>query len=307
MPLWRSTRWDDLCDRSKLAASAAVSGGGASPDDSGAPNAVERSSGIGMLSNRRIAVVLPAYNAVQTLRKTFDDIPKDIVDDIILTDDASRDNTVELSLQLGIHTLRHDHNRGYGANQKTCYAAALARGADIVVMLHPDYQYKPRLLTAMAAMIVSGEYDVVLGSRILGKGALAGGMPVYKYLSNRVLTLLQNLMVGQKLSEYHTGYRAWHRTVLERLPLGHCSDDFVFDNQMLVQAIHFGFRIGEISCPTRYAPESSSINCYRSMIYGLGVLRTSLQYRLRHLGVAHPDLFDESGAGRLQPVQESAG
>ena len=194
-----------------------------------------------MLANKKITVVLPAYNAAQTLKQTFDEIPHDIVDDIILTDDASQDATVEMAQSLGIATIRHDRNRGYGSNQKTCYTAALARGADIVVMLHPDYQYTPKLVTAMASMIASEEFHVVLGSRILGRGALVGGMPIYKYVSNRFLTLFENLMIGQKLSEYHTGYRAWSKTVLERLPLRNNSDDFVFDNQMLVQAVYFGF------------------------------------------------------------------
>src|SRR5260370_24672853 len=199
-----------------------------------------------MLHNLRVAVVLPAFNAERTLRQTFDEIPHDVVDDVILTDDGSSDQTVEVARDLGIFTVLHQFNQGYGGNQKTCYSVALSRGADIVVMLHPDYQYAPRLVTAMASMIASGEYDVVLGSRILGNGARKGGMPLYKYVSNRILTLVQNLMVGQKLSEFHSGYRAWHRTVLERLPLHRCSDDFVFDNQMLVQAIYCGFKIGEI-------------------------------------------------------------
>jgi len=200
-----------------------------------------------MLDGKRIAVVLPAYNAAKTLLRTVEQISREIVDDIILTDDASQDDTFELARQLGLYALRHDRNRGYGGNQKTCYLAALERDADIVVMLHPDYQYSPRLIAAMASMIASEEYDVVLGSRILGRGARAGGMPLYKYIANRALTLAQNILVGQKLSEFHTGYRAWNRTVLERLPLLLGSDDFVFDNEMLVQAIHFGFRIGEIS------------------------------------------------------------
>ncbi|HLY58121.1 MAG TPA: glycosyltransferase family 2 protein [Stellaceae bacterium] len=252
-----------------------------------------------MIAGKRIAVVLPAYNAAATLKRTHDEIPHDIVDDVILIDDASRDATVELAKQLGIATIRHDRNRGYGGNQKTCYTAALARGADIVVMLHPDYQYSPRLVTAMASMIASGEFDAVLASRILGTGALVGGMPVYKYIANRVLTLIQNLMIGQKLSEYHTGYRAWSREVLERLPLERNSDDFVFDNQMLSQAVFFGFRIGEISCPTRYFPEASSINFQRSVIYGLGVLKTSLAFRLQRLGWAASPLFGDGESGRL--------
>lgn len=252
-----------------------------------------------MLDGKRIAVVLPAYNAARTLRRTVDEIPRDIVDDIILTDDASRDNTAELAHAMGLHTLRHEQNRGYGGNQKTCYAAALARGADIVVMLHPDYQYSPRLVTAMASMIASDHYDVVLASRILGKGALAGGMPGYKYLFNRMLTFAENVLLGQKLSEYHSGYRAWSRAVLERLPLLACSDDFVFDNQMIAQAFHFGFRIGEISCPTRYFAEASSINFRRSVVYGLGVMRTALQYRLHRLGLARSALFVDTADARL--------
>lgn len=254
-----------------------------------------------MLDGKRITVVLPAYNAAKTLRRTVEQIPRDIVDDIILTDDASQDNTHALSKELGLHVIRHDTNRGYGGNQKTCYTAALARGADIVVMLHPDYQYSPRLVPAMAALITSGEYDVTLGSRILGKGALSGGMPVYKYVFNRVLTLLQNFLVGQKLSEYHTGYRAWSRSVLEQLPLLLGSDDFIFDNEMLVQTIHFGFRIGEISCPTRYFEEASSISFRRSVTYGLGVLNTSIRYRLHHWGLLRYPLLDGSGTGRLRP------
>lgn len=253
-----------------------------------------------MLDGKRIAVVLPAYNAVRTLEKTYLEIPRDIVDDIILTDDASRDETAQLSRDLGIHTLRHVQNLGYGGNQKTCYTAALQRGADIVVMLHPDYQYTPRLVSAMAAMIASEQFDVILASRILGRGALAGGMPLYKYVANRVLTFGQNVMLGAKLSEYHTGYRAWSRRVLERLPLHNCSDDFVFDNQMLAQALHFGFRIGEISCPTHYFPEASSINFRRSVVYGLGVVRTSLEYRLQRHGLARVRLFDDAQKARLQ-------
>jgi glycosyltransferase involved in cell wall biosynthesis len=245
-----------------------------------------------MIANKRVAVVLPAYNAARTLRRTYDEIPLDIVDDVILTDDASRDDTVALAHELGLHTLRHEQNRGYGGNQKTCYAAALARGADIVIMLHPDYQYSPRLLPAMAAMLVSGHYDAVIASRILGRGALEGGMPLYKYVANRALTFIQNLVMSAKLSEYHTGYRGWTRELLERLPLERCSDDFVFDNQMLAQTLHFGFRIGEISCPTKYFPEASSINFRRSSIYGMGVLWTSLQYRLHRLGWRRDRLFD---------------
>jgi glycosyltransferase involved in cell wall biosynthesis len=258
-----------------------------------------------MLANKRIAVVLPAYNAARTIRQTFAEIPHDIVDDVILTDDASDDETEALSRGLGIHTIRHDRNRGYGGNQKTCYAAALARRADIVVMLHPDYQYAPRLVTAMASMIASEEYDVVLGSRILGGGALAGGMPLYKYVANRALTATQNLLSGQRLSEYHTGYRAWSRRVLERLPLLRCSDDFVFDNQMLAQAIARRYRIGEISCPTRYFPEASSIGLRRSVVYGCGVLAISVQLGLARLGIGRPALFAEGEDDRLPDAVEA--
>ena len=245
-----------------------------------------------MLEAKRITVVLPAYNAALTLRRTYDEIPHDIVDDVILTDDASTDETVELARELGIYVVRHQRNRGYGGNQKTCYAEALARGADIVIMLHPDYQYAPRLVTAMASMLVSGEYDAVMASRILGKGALRGGMPLYKYVANRGLTLVQNVLLNAKLSEYHSGYRAWTRAVLTRLPLAACSDDFVFDNQMLAQALFYGFRIGEISCPTRYFEEASSINLRRSVVYGLGVLGTSAGFLLHRLGVRRSPLYD---------------
>ena len=246
-----------------------------------------------MLNGRKITVVLPAYNAIRTLRQTVEEIPHEIVDNVILTDDCSSDGTAELAQELGLYTLRHDKNRGYGGNQKTCYTAALHQGADIVVMLHPDYQYTPKLVGAMAAMIASGEFDVVLGSRILGKGALVGGMPLYKFISNRTLTFAENLLIGQKLSEYHTGYRAWSRDVLERLPLLSCSDDFVFDNQMLVQAVYYGFRVGEISCPTKYFPEASSINFRRSTIYGLGVMKTAMQFRLKKLGLARASFLDD--------------
>ena len=256
-----------------------------------------------MLAGKRVMVVLPAYNAARTLKQTYDEIPRDVVDDIILTDDASRDETTAIAQKLGIPTLRHDRNRGYGGNQKTCYARALSRGADIVVMLHPDYQYSPKLVTAMASMIASEEFDAVLGSRILGRGALAGGMPVWKYVSNRFLTLVQNLLIGQKLSEYHTGYRAWSRAVLEKLPLLNCSEDFVFDNQMLAQAVFFGYRIGEISCPTKYFPEASSINFRRSVVYGLGVLKTSLQFRLQRMGLMRFAIFRDSSEGRLRAAE----
>ena len=258
-----------------------------------------------MLNGNRIAVVLPAYNAESTLQRTYREIPFEIVDDIILVDDASSDRTAELASELGIHTLQHDRNLGYGANQKTCYRVSLARGADIVVMLHPDYQYTPKLITAMCSMIAEGEFDVVLGSRILGIGALAGGMPRYKYFSNRVLTLVQNLLVGHKLSEYHTGYRAWSKKVLESLALLENSDQFLFDNQMLVQAIFRGYRIGEISCPTRYFPEASSISFRKSVVYGFGVLKTSLQFRLQRMGLMRFNIFCDSEDARLTAVTSS--
>ncbi|RMF87415.1 MAG: glycosyltransferase family 2 protein [Nitrospirae bacterium] len=245
-----------------------------------------------MINGKRLTVILPAYNAERTLRATYADIPHLLVDDVILVDDHSSDHTVAVARELGLHVLVHDRNRGYGANQKTCYAEALARGAEIVVMLHPDYQYTPRLITAMASMIAEGEFDVVLASRILGVGALAGGMPLYKYVSNRFLTFVENLLVSHKLSEYHTGYRAFSREVLETLPLERNSDDFVFDNQMLAQAIYAGFRIGEVSCPTRYFPEASSIDFRRSVTYGLGVLATAATLRLHRWGVVRSPLFD---------------
>lgn len=225
-----------------------------------------------MIGAKRVVVVLPAYHAGKTLEQTVAEIPRDVVDDVLLVDDASKDDTVEVARRLGLRTFVHAKNLGYGGNQKTCYAEALRLGADIVVMLHPDYQYSPRLVGAMAQMVASGHYDVVLGSRILGQDARAGGMPLYKYVANRGLTAVQNLLMKQKLSEYHTGFRAFSRTVLETLPLGENSNDFVFDNQILCQAIAAGFRIGEISCPTRYFPEASSINFSRSVTYGFGVL-----------------------------------
>ena len=252
-----------------------------------------------MIDEKKVAVILPAYNASLTLARTYREIPFDIVDDVILTDDASKDETSQIAQSLGIHTIVHADNRGYGGNQKTCYRAALERGADIVVMLHPDYQYSPKLVRSMAGMIASGHYDVVLASRILGKGALAGGMPLYKYIANRLLTLAENLLLGQKLSEYHTGYRAWSRKVLETLPLETCSDDFVFDNQMLAQTAWFGFNTGEISCPTRYFQEASSINFRRSCVYGLGVLGTALTYRLARWKLIKPAIFHDTTA-RLQ-------
>jgi glycosyltransferase involved in cell wall biosynthesis len=257
-----------------------------------------------MLANKKITVVLPAYNAAQTLKQTYEEIPFDIVDEVILIDDASKDATVEMAQSLGIPTVRHDRNRGYGGNQKTCYTMALARGADIVVMLHPDYQYTPKLVTAMASMIASEQFDVVLASRILGRGALVGGMPLYKYISNRFLTLFENIMIGQKLSEYHTGYRAWSRAVLEKLPLKNNSEDFVFDNQMLAQCAYFGFRIGEVSCPTKYFADASSINFRRSVVYGLGVLKTAIQYRLQRMGLIASPLFVDMVDARLPTLTD---
>src|SRR4030095_2779696 len=222
-----------------------------------------------MLNGKKIVVVMPSYNAAKTLMQTVADIPRDIVDEILLVDDASSDETVKVAVELGLTTFLHEHNYGYGRNQKTCYREALNRRADIVIMVHPDYQYSPQLIVPMAGMIAYGDYDVVIGSRILGKGALAGGMPVYKYVANRGLTLFQNILLNYKLSEYHTGFRAFRREVIETLPLEANSDDFVFDNQMLAQVVHFGFRVGEISTPTRYMPESSSINFGRSIRYGV--------------------------------------
>ena len=244
-----------------------------------------------MLNNRKIIVVMPAYNAARTLEKTVREIPRDVVDEILLVDDASSDETVDLANKLNLTVFLHERNYGYGRNQKTCYREALKREADIVVMLHPDYQYSPHLIVPMAGMIAYGEYDVVIASRILGNGALKGGMPLYKYVSNRFLTLVQNILVGQKLSEYHTGFRAFKREVLQTLPLETDSDDFVFDNEMLAQVIYQNYRLGEISSPTRYFPEASSINFSRSVRYGLGVLTTSLKFRCHKMGLVKSDLF----------------
>jgi len=244
-----------------------------------------------MLNDKKIIVVMPAYNAEKTLEKTYGEIPFDIVDDVILVDDASYDRTPELSRRMGIHTFIHEKNLGYGGNQKSCYRAALNLGADIVIMVHPDYQYTPKLVPAMASMIAYGEFDAVLASRILGTGAIEGGMPIYKYVANRFLTLFQNLMLGQKLSEYHTGFRAFTREILQRLPLDQNSNDFVFDNQMLAQIVWFGYRIGELTCPTRYFEDASSINFRRGVTYGLGVLNTSLRFRLQMWGLHSSAIF----------------
>jgi glycosyltransferase involved in cell wall biosynthesis len=247
------------------------------------------------LQGRRVVVVMPAYNAEQTIERTWSEVPHDVVDEVIVVDDHSSDATAEIVRRLGLTLHVHDRNRGYGGNQKTCYREALRRGADIVVMLHPDYQYPPRLIGPMAAMLASGMFDIVLGSRILGGAALKGGMPLYKYFSNRVLTFGQNLAIGAKLSEYHTGYRAYTRETLERLPLRENSDDFVFDNQVLAQAVYFGLRIGEISSPASYHPEASSISFRRSVRYGLGVLGTSLRFVLQRAGLSRSSIFDPHG------------
>ena len=236
-----------------------------------------------MIKNKKIVLVMPSYNAEKTLAATYNEVDKSIVDEIILVDDASSDATVELAKTLNIRTIVHEKNKGYGGNQKTCYRAALETGADIVIMLHPDYQYDPRLLPAMAHLVATDLYDVVLGSRILGRGAIEGGMPRYKYFANRFLTLVENILIGQKLSEYHTGYRAYTRQVLESIPFENNSDNFIFDNEILVQAHSRKFSIGEISCPTRYFAEASSIGFIKSCVYGLGVLRVAFQYRLNKI------------------------
>jgi len=249
-----------------------------------------------MLNDKKVIVVMPAYNAARTLERTYYDLPFDIIDEVLLVDDDSADTTVELSRRLGLTTLLHEKNMGYGKNQKTCYREALKRGADIVVMVHPDYQYSPKLVTPLAGMIAFGEYDAVIASRILGNGALEGGMPRYKYVSNRFLTAFQNLLIGQKLSEYHTGYRAFSRRVLEDLPLEENTNDFVFDNEMLAQIVFFKYKIGEISCPTRYFDEASSINFTRSVRYGLGVIATSFKFRLQRMGLGSFRIFSATGS-----------
>jgi glycosyltransferase involved in cell wall biosynthesis len=247
-----------------------------------------------MINGKIIAVVMPAYNAERTLEQTVREL-HDVVDIRILVDDCSNDQTAALSEKLGVRTFIHDANYGYGRNQQTCYREALAAGADIVVMIHPDYQYTPSLVSAIAGMVASGAYDMALGSRILGTGALKGGMPLYKYIANRFLTAFQNIFLGVKLSEYHTGFRAFSRQLLEALPLLENSDDFVFDNQMIAQAVFFGFRIGEISCPTRYFEEASSINFGRSVKYGFGVLSTTASFVAQKMGILHASIFDAAG------------
>ncbi len=240
-----------------------------------------------MLNGKRIITVLPAYNAGETLKRTVAELDRGVVYEILLVDDASTDDTYEQAKELGLTSIRHEGNRGYGANQKSCYTAALDLGADVVVMVHPDYQYSPLLVPAMAAMIAYGEYEFVLGSRILAQDSVARGMPRYKYVANRVLTLCENIVLRQKLSEYHTGLRAYSRSLLESLPYDRNSDDFVFDNQIIAQAVAFGANIGELSCPTRYEADSSSINFRRSVRYGIGVLQTTAQYRLHMSGARH--------------------
>jgi len=245
-----------------------------------------------MLNGKKIVVVLPAYNAAKTLQKTYAEIPFEIVDDVVLVDDRSKDETVQLAKQIGIkHVILHEKNLGYGGNQKSCYNKALELGADIVIMLHPDYQYTPKLIPSMAHLIANNLYHVVLGSRILGNGALRGGMPIYKYIANRILTFTQNILVGQKLSEYHTGYRAFSREVLEKVNYEIDSNDFVFDNEMLSQIIYFDYEVAEVTCPTKYFEEASSINFKRSAVYGLGVLRVSLVHRLCKWGVMKKKMY----------------
>ncbi len=245
-----------------------------------------------MMKTKKVVVVLPAYNAATTLEKTFSEIPFDIVDEVVLVDDASKDDTFHIAQKLGIrHIIRHKENKGYGGNQKSCYDKARELNADIVIMLHPDYQYTPRLISAMTSIIANGVYPAVLGSRILGMGALKGGMPLYKYIFNRFLTLSQNILMRQKLSEYHTGYRAFSREVLEKINYHANSDDFVFDNQMLAQVFYAGFEVAEVTCPTKYDETSSSINLTRSITYGLGVLRTSFQYFFARTGIYKAGIF----------------
>jgi glycosyltransferase involved in cell wall biosynthesis len=245
-----------------------------------------------MIENHKITVVMPAYNAEKTLRKTVEALPKDVIDDIILVDDHSHDHTIDIAKELGLFYVRHEENRGYGGNQKTCYRLALERGADIVIMLHPDYQYDPRLVPAIAWMLMAGPYDIILASRILVGSALKGGMPVYKFIANKFLTWVQNKLIGQHLSEYHTGFRGYRRKVLEGFPFQKNSDDFVFDNEFLCQAVWNGFTIGEISCPAKYFEDASSISFFRSTVYGLGVLKTSLMFRYARWFGIKGTLFD---------------
>ncbi len=245
-----------------------------------------------MINNKKIVVVLPAYNAALTLKRTYDEIPFDIVDDVVLVDDCSKDNTVEVAKSIGIkHVISHEKNKGYGGNQKTCYDKALSLGADIVVMLHPDYQYTPKLIQSLCYLLGNDLYPAAFGSRILGKGALKGGMPMYKYIFNRCLTLTQNILIGQKLSEYHTGYRVFSKEILEKINYHANSDDFVFDNQMISQIFYAGFNIAEVTCPTKYFPEASSINFSRSMKYGLGVLGVSFTHFFNRIGLVKSEIY----------------
>jgi glycosyltransferase involved in cell wall biosynthesis len=255
-----------------------------------------------MIAGKKILVVMPAYNAAKTLESTFRDIPFDVVDEVILVDDASHDDTVEIANKLNILCFLHDQNKGYGANQKTCYTEALKLHYDVIVMVHPDYQYSPKIIPALAGLVASGVYEAAIGSRILGGKAVQGGMPLYKYIANRLLTLIQNLLIGAKLSEYHTGFRAFSRRTLEILPLLENSDDFVFDNEMLAQVLYFGLPLGEVSCPTRYFPEASSINFARSVKYGLGVLSTSWKFFLQKMGWGDFPIF--SPTGRRLPANQ---
>lgn len=258
-----------------------------------------------MIHGKRIVVVLPAYNAARTLQRTFEELPHEIVDHVILVDDASQDETSALARKLGITTFVHPRNLGYGGNQKTCYREALRAGADVVIMVHPDYQYTPALVTAMASMVAKGIYDTVLGSRMLGRSALKGGMPRYKYVANRILTLIENIALQRKLSEYHTGYRAFSKRVLESLPLEENSNDFVFDNEMLAQVVAFGYQIGEVSCPTRYFGEASSISFPRAVRYGLGVLGVCVRYRFHRWGLRRSRIFEPEGRKLSAGPQEA--
>ncbi len=245
-----------------------------------------------MIEGKKVVVVLPAYNAAKTLRTTYEELPFDIVDEVVLVDDASKDDTAELAREIGIgHVIVHQDNKGYGGNQKSCYHKAIELGADIVIMVHPDYQYTPKLVKSMCSIIANDVYPVVYASRILGKGALKGGMPIYKYIANRILTLGQNILINQKLSEYHTGYRAFSTAVFDKIDIDLNSDDFIFDNQITAQLFYAGFEIGEVTCPTKYFEEASSINLKRSSIYGLGVLWVSIQYRLQKIGLAKFKIF----------------
>lgn len=257
-----------------------------------------------MLNGKRIIVVMPAYNAERTLEGTYNEIPKDIVDEVLLVDDKSHDRTVAKAREMGIPTYLHDVNRGYGANQKTCYTEALNRGADIVIMLHPDYQYSAKLIPAMAGLLTSDMFEITLGSRILGGMALKGGMPLYKYIANRALSFIDNIITGEKLSEYHTGYRAFTKKVLLNLPICENSDDFIFDNEMLIQAIYFGYKIGEVTSPTNYNKEASSISFRRSVVYGFGILLVALKFILQKLRLAKFRIFDREGKKlQVKPLQ----